>query len=204
MEAYDFRTDDYIAKAQPFAQPILQHLRELVHKACAEVTETIKWGAPFFDYKGTMCMMAAFKNHAAFGFWKGKLLSDPKGVLNIGEGDKAAMGHFRTLKTLEDLPADKTLIAYIKEVMRLNEEDIKVASKGKAAPKPEPQLPDELKELLNANAPAKKQWETFTPSHRREYINWIMEAKTEATRHKRLATTIEWLEGKPRTWKYQK
>jgi uncharacterized protein YdeI (YjbR/CyaY-like superfamily) len=205
MEAYDSRTDEYIARAQPFARPILQHLRELVHKACPEVTETIKWGAPFFEYKGFMCMMAGFKNHASFGFWKGKLMSDPNGIMDKGEGDKTAMGHFRALKTLEDLPANKILIAYIKEAMRLNEEDIKVAPKPKTAPMAEQPVPDELATLLAANPTSRKQWEAFAPSHRREYIKWINEARTAPTKQKRLATTIEWLlEGKQRMWKYQK
>lgn len=204
MEHYDPRIDAIIEKAQPFAKPILNHLRELVHKACPEVQETIKWGMPFFDYKGTLCQMAAFNQHAVFGFWKGALLTDPAGKIITGEGENAAMGHFGKITTIDDLPADKIIISYIKEAMRLNEDGISVP-KAKPAKKQEPAMPDELEKALTGNAQAKKTWDAFAPSHRKEYIQWITEAKTEATRDKRLQTTVEWLvEGKQRTWKYQK
>ncbi len=204
MESYDPRIDAVIAKAAPFAQPILTHLRELVHTACPEVQETIKWSMPFFDYKGTMCQMASFKQHAVFGFWKGALLTDPAEKLIRGTGESAAMGHFGKITSLADLPSDKIIISYIKEAMRLNDDGIMVA-KPKAGSKPELPVPADLAKVLKGSAAAKKTWDAFAPSHRKEYIQWITEAKTDATRQKRLTTTLEWLlEGKNRMWKYQK
>ncbi|HEY0677797.1 MAG TPA: YdeI/OmpD-associated family protein [Chitinophagaceae bacterium] len=201
MPAYDPRIDAYIQKAAPFAQPILEHLRELVHKACPQVQETMKWSFPHFEYKGILCSMAAFKQHCSFGFWKAALLKDEKQLLNR-HGD-TGMGHFGKISSLKDLPSDKILTAYIQEAVHLNEDEIKLVSRTKAAPKKEPQTPPELLSALKKNKAALKTFENFSPSHKREYVEWITEAKTEATRDKRIATTIEWLtEGKIRNWKY--
>jgi len=192
------RIDAYIANAAPFAQPILAHLRALVHGACPEVEETIKWSAPHFLYQGRMfCHMCAFKQHVAFGFWLGKLVAET-GIEN------AAMGQFGRITQLQDLPPKKTLLALIKKAMALNEVGAKSPTRVKAAkPKPALEVPDDLAAGLKKNAKARKTFEAFSPSHRREYIEWITEAKREATRATRLATTLEWLaEGKPRNWKY--
>jgi uncharacterized protein YdeI (YjbR/CyaY-like superfamily) len=204
MQPFDPRIDAYIEKSLSFAQPILIYIRDLVHKACPEVQETIKWGMPFFDYKGIMCNMAAFKQHAAFGFWKGNLLSDPEAKLIVGDGANAAMGHLGRITSLADLPKEKILTGYIKEAMRLNEDGIKVAAKPKVT-KPEIPVPEFVSAALKVHKEAQMQWIAFSPSHRREYLEWIMEAKTEVTREKRLATMLEWLvDGKQRHWKYQK
>ena len=136
------RIDAYISKAEPFAQPILQHIRKLVHKAYPEIEETIKWSFPHFEHKGTVCSMASFKQHCAFGFWKASIMKDPEGILEIK--DREAMGHFNRITSLKDLPSDKVLIAYIKEAVRLNEENIKLPSKPKTPPKKEMPLPVEL------------------------------------------------------------
>ena len=204
MASFDPRIDAYIAKSQPFAQPILNHLRELVHKVCPDVAETVKWGMPFFDHHGLMCQMAAFKQHATFGFWKGNLLDDPAQKLIVGEGENAAMGHLGRITSLADLPEEKILTGFIRQAMKLKEAGVKVASKPKAA-KPEIPVPDFIAAALNADPAAQKHWDAFAPSHRREYLEWITEAKTDTTRQKRLATMLEWLaEGKQRHWKYQK
>jgi uncharacterized protein YdeI (YjbR/CyaY-like superfamily) len=204
MPATDARVDAYIAKSADFAQPILSHLRKLVHKGCPGVTETIKWSMPFFDYEGApLCNMAGFKQHCSFGFWNASLLKDPEGILHVK--DKNAMGHFDRITSVKDLPADKVLVAYIKEAAALNEQGIKKPAPAKKALKAELPEPVELTAALKKNKKAKAAFEAFPPSHRREYIEWITEAKTEATREKRIATTVEWLlEGKSRNWKYQK
>lgn len=204
MPTKDKRIDDYITKAQPFAQPVLLHLRELVHTACPDVTETIKWGMPSFDYKGPMFGFAAFKQHCSMGFWKYKLLKDPKGYLqersNAG-GD--AMGNSGRITSLKDLPPDKAIIDFIKQHMKLNEEGIKVEKK-KPAPKKEIPVPQELFAALNKNKKARDTFENFSPSAKRDYLEWITEAKTDETKNKRLTTAIEWMsEGKSRHWKYQ-
>ena len=203
MAATDPRIDAYIAKSAPFARPILEHLRELIHKACPDVQETIKWGFPFFEYNGALCNTAAFKQHCSFGFWKAALLKDPEGILQVA--DKHSMGHLDKITSLKDLPADKILIAYIKQAAQLNKEGVKMPARTPSAPKKELPAPAELVAALKKNKKAQAAFDAFPPSHRREYIEWITEAKTEETRQKRMATTLEWLmEGKSRNWKYQK
>lgn len=199
MSNHDPRVDAYIAKSAEFARPILEYLRERVHAACPEVEEGIKWSMPFFSYKAApMCMMAAFKQHCSFGFWLSKEVT--------GGGDEDGMGQFGKLATLRDLPSDKQLATYLKKAMALNEAGVKKA-RPKAAAKPAPTLPDELAAALarKQHAAARKTWEGFGPGAQREYVDWVTEAKTEATRQKRLATTLEWLaEGRKRNWKYEK
>ena len=193
------QVDAYIAKSQPFARPILEHLREVVHGACPGVVEEMKWSMPHFTYKGMLAGMAAFKSHCTFGFWKGRL------ILGKDEINREAMGHFGNIRSLDDLPPKRTLAGYVKKAAKLNEEGVKVPRAPKAkAPRPVT-VPADLAAALRRNRKARVTFESFSPSHKREYIEWITEAKREETREKRLATTIEWLEeGKPRHWKYTK
>lgn len=202
MSIYDPRIDAYIEKSAPFAQPILNHLREVIHKNCPDVVETIKWGFPHFEYnKRLQFNMAAFKQHAAFGFWLGSLMRDPMGILERDE--KNAMGSLGRITSLKELPSDKILAQYIKESMQLTDEGVKV----KKAPKKtveEMEVPDYFQQALNKNKKAKTAFESFSPSHRKEYLEWIIDAKREETRQKRITQALEWLtEGKPRHWKYQ-
>jgi uncharacterized protein YdeI (YjbR/CyaY-like superfamily) len=202
MPKIDPRVDTYIAKSADFAKPILLHLRKLVHKACPDVEEMIKWSFPCYEYKGPFCSMAAFKQHAAFGFWKAAVMNDPNGLLQIKM--RGAMGHFDRITSVKDLPSDKIMLAYIKEAVRLNDEGIKLPPRvKKTATKIVP--PAELLAALTKNKKASSTFDQFNPSHKREYIEWITEAKTEPTRNKRIATAIEYLsDGKPLNWKYQK
>lgn len=203
MGKKDKAIDAYIAKSADFARPILHHIRKLVHEVCPEVEEKMKWSFPHFDYKGEMmCSMAAFKQHASFGFWKAALMKDP--VLLETARSEVAMGHLGKLISLKDLPTDKKMTAWIKEAMKLNEQGIKVA-KPKPAPRTELVIPDYFSKALAKNKKAKQVFEAFAYSHRKEYLQWITEAKTEETRNKRMATAIEWIaEGKGRNWKYAK
>ncbi len=197
MATTDPRVDAYIAKSAEFAQPILAHIRNLVHDACPEVVETMKWSFPHFDYKGMMCSMASFKQHSAMGFWKWQLMSASKGA----KADEA-MGSFGRITSLADLPPDKTLRALVKEAMKLNETGAKTP---RPEPKPRPKLvvPEYLRAALGKNKAAKKAFDRFSDSSKKEYVEWITEAKTEATRERRLLTAIEWIaEGKTRNWKY--
>lgn len=199
----DKRIDAYIAASADFAKPILTHLRVLVHKACPEVTETIKWGFPHFDYHGIMCSMAAFKQHAAFGFWKAKLMENYEVVLN--PKGETAMGHFGQIKSLKDLPADKVLLQYIKEAARLNEDGVKVERRKVPTVKKSLTVPTDFKKALAKNKKASTVFDAFSYSHKKDYLDWIAEAKTDETRSKRIATTVEWLaEGKSRNWKYER
>jgi uncharacterized protein YdeI (YjbR/CyaY-like superfamily) len=196
----DKRIDAYIAKAKPFAKPILKHLRELIHTAAPKIKENVKWGMPSFEYKGNVCGFASFKEHVGFGFWKASLMKDADKFLK----DNSGMGHLGKVKSLSDLPSDKKIISYIKEAVALNEKGIKLP-KEKTTAKPPPEAPDYMMKALNKNKKALAAFAEFSPSHKREYIEWITEAKTDATREKRLATAIEWMsEGKSRHWKYQK
>jgi uncharacterized protein YdeI (YjbR/CyaY-like superfamily) len=200
MGTRDPRIDAYIDRAAPFARPILSHLREVVHAACPQVEETMKWSAPHFDYKGIMCSMAAFKEHCAFGFWKGSMI--------VGDQGKSveAMGQFGRIRSLADLPPDDVLAGYVREAMRLNDEGVKPTNRTKTAePKPEAAVPDDLAAALAASEPARAAFDRFSPSQRREYVEWITEAKTDATRQRRLEQAVEWMaEGKQRNWKYMK
>lgn len=199
MGKKDKRIDAYISKSADFAKPILKHLRELVHKACPEVEETIKWSFACFDYKGILCSMAAFKQHCSFGFWKAALLNDPKKYLTA----ENAMGHLGKITSLKDLPSDKILIDFIKQAVKLNDEGVKLPSKPKTNAKKELIVPDYFQKILSKNKKALQIFENFSYSHKKEYIEWITEAKTEETRIKRMNQAIEWMvEGKSRNWKY--
>ena len=163
--------------------------------------ETMKWSVPHFDHHGLMFGCAAFKEHVRFGFWKGALLKDPHRLL-AAMGD-TGMGGFK-VKTLGDLPKDKVLIGYIREAAALNEQGVKVP-RAKKAPKKPVVVPDDLAEALKKNKRAQATFDAFSPSHRRDYVEWITEAKQLTTRQNRVATTIQWLaEGKSRNWKYTK
>ncbi len=203
MTNFNKKIDDYIYKAQPFAQPVLMHIRNLVHKACPEAEEKIKWSFPHFDYKGEMlCSMASFKQHCAFGFWKGSIMKDPDGIL---AKPKTAMGHLGQIKSLKDLPSDKIMLKYIRQAMQLNDEKIKLPARNKLTSESEIEVPDILLKALKENKEANVCWQSFSKSHQKEYAEWIREAKTIETKNKRLATTIEWLkEGKDRNWKYKR
>jgi uncharacterized protein YdeI (YjbR/CyaY-like superfamily) len=198
MPKTDPRTDAYIAKSAAFAQPILRHLRKLVHEACPEVEETIKWSFPCFMHQGMLCSMAAFKAHCTFGFWKGALVLDDQGKANAD-----AMGQFGRITQLGDLPSDKLLLRYIKKAAQLNEAGIKLPKKPKPKAARTIEVPAELQAALNKDKKALSTFEAFSYSHKKEYIDWVTEAKREETRKKRLRTAVEWLaKGKPRNWKY--
>jgi uncharacterized protein YdeI (YjbR/CyaY-like superfamily) len=200
MGTKDPRVDAYVAKSAEFARPILSRLRKLVHAGCPDVEETIKWGAPHFMYHGMLCMMAAFKGHCTFGFWKGKLM---KSLAGNGKSDQA-MGQYGRLMTLADLPKDKIIVEQVKEAARLNADGVK-APRLKPKAKKALRIPSYFLAALKGNPKALATFNDFSPSHKREYVEWVTEAKTEPTRDKRLATTVEWLsEGKSRNWKYEK
>src|ERR1035437_933347 len=206
MATKDKRVDGYIAKAKPFAKPILNHLRRLVHEACPEVQETIKWSFPCFDYKGVFVSMAGFKEHCVFGFWKASLLKDTKGYLKerSNQGGES-MGHLGKILSLKDIPPDKVMIDFIKPAKKLNDEGIKVPKKPKISEPKEIIVPDDGQKAWKKNKTALKTFEGCSPSHKREYLEWITEAKTDETRNKRTETAIEWMaEGKIRNWKYLK
>lgn len=202
MPSIDPRFDAYIEKAADFARPILTRLRKIIHAACPEVDEVIKWSFPNFEYRGSiLCSMAAFKQHCSFGFWLASQMSDPENLFE-SVGEKSSMGHFGKLTTVSDLPSDDVLIRYIHEAMRLIEKGVKIKKEKPAAPK-EPHAPDYFLEALKQNPPASIAYEKFSPSHKKEYIEWITEAKTEATRNKRIASALEMIAvGKSRHWKY--
>ncbi len=199
----DPRIDLYISRSADFAKPILIHIRELVHKACPDVEETIKWGFPHFEYKGPLCDMAAFKQHCSFGFWKAALMKDKTLIANAKS--ESAMGHYGKITSIKDLPSDKKIIAHITDAMILNEKGIKLPPRKIITAKKEIVVPDYFLKQLKKNKKAFTTFENFSPSHKREYIEWVTEAKTDATKNRRMETAIEWMtEGKSRNWKYMK
>lgn len=197
MGKRDPRVDAYIDKSAPFAEPILKHLRKIVHAGCPDVEETIKWQFPHFDYKGIMCGMASFKEHCAFGFWKGSLIFGNK------KAKEEAMGQFGRITSLADLPDEKTLLSYVRKAAELNEAGVKSPTRSKPKKKESVKVSDYFSSVVKKNAKARKTFEKFSPSNQRDYVDWVNDAKREETRKERLATTIKWLtEGKPRNWKY--
>jgi uncharacterized protein YdeI (YjbR/CyaY-like superfamily) len=200
MGTRDPRIDAYIKKAAPFAQPVLIRLRTLIHKGCPGVEETLKWGHPSFSYKGILCGFASFKEHCTFGFWKGSLI-----VGNNKGKTQEAMGQFGRLTSLRDLPAEKVILAYVKEAARLNDEGIMPPRKTTAPAERRLTVPPILINALKKHPKARSNFEGFNYSKKKDYVEWITEAKTEETRRRRLATAIEWIaEGKGRNWKYER
>jgi uncharacterized protein YdeI (YjbR/CyaY-like superfamily) len=204
MGKKDDRVDAYISKAADFAKPVLIHLRRVVHTACPDVEETWKWSFPNFMYKGSiLCTMAAFKSHCSFGFWKASLLPDTDNILT--NRDKDGMGHLGKIESLADLPADEVLIKYIQAGMQLNDAGVKLPPRAKVTEKEkkEMEVPAYFTEALETSPAAKEKFNAFSYSHKKEYIEWFEEAKTEATRNKRMTQALDWIEnGKSRNWKY--
>jgi uncharacterized protein YdeI (YjbR/CyaY-like superfamily) len=195
----DARIDAYIARQADFARPILEHLRSAVHSACPEAEETLKWSMPHFLYKGQMLVgMAAFNAHSTFGFWRARE------VLGETGAERDAMGQFGRLTSVADLPPDDVLHGLIRKAMALTDAGARPA-RPKAAPKADLETPPELESALSANPAARATFDDFPPSCRREYVEWVVEAKRPETRDKRIAQAVEWMaEGKRRNWKYEK
>lgn len=199
MGTNDPRIDAYIAKSAAFARPILKHIRAAVHANCADVDETVKWGMPFFEYAGgNLCHMAAFKAHCAFGFWLGPLL-------NIDARAEKAMGQFGRITSLDDLPAAKEFARHIAQAMKLQDAGAKVPSRARTAEKTALAIPAAFMAKLKKHKKALATFEAFTYSRKKEYVEWYAQAKTDATRERRLAQAVEWMaEGKSRRWKYER
>ena len=193
--------DAYLRKAPAFAQPIIEHLREVVHAACPEVEECIKWNCPFFVYRGPVCAVAAFKAHCRIGFWKAD-------VLRKGPAAAAALASLERVTQVSEFPSRAALTALVQGAVKLNEDGVlaewqKAQQERRKNPVPV-KPPPALAAALKKNARARKTWDAFTPSHRRDYVVWIAAAKTDETRDRRVQQTVEWLaEGKTRHWKYQ-
>ncbi|GGM77628.1 hypothetical protein GCM10010967_06580 [Dyadobacter beijingensis] len=205
MNHTDPRVDAYIVKSASFAIPILEYLRALVHGTCPEAKETIKWGFPNFEYKGSiLCSMASFKQHCAFGFWLESRLSDPHQLLAVN-GDRVGMGSLGKISSMEDLPAEAYLKGFILEAMRLIDSGVKMKKEDKPKEVKELTIPAYVTEALAGNTAAKQVFDDFSYSNKKEYVEWFEEAKTAATREKRVNQALEWMaEGKPRNWKYMK
>ncbi len=193
--------DEYIARAPEFAQPILKHLRELVHKGCPEAEEALKWSTPAFLYhKKILFSMAGFKAHCRFIFWRPEIAKMFGKRGGESDDDGAIVGK---ITQLSDLPSDKEMLSYIREARRLADDGPRATMRKKTAPKPEIEPPAEFAAALAKNKAAALTFQNFSPSHRREYIEWIIDAKRPETRDKRIETALGWLaDGKPRNWKY--
>jgi len=206
-ETFDPRVDAYINKVKPFAQPILEHLRNLVHKGCPEIEETLKWSCPFFQYRGTiLCNMAAFKEHCSFGFWGKEIVAV---LQEAGVHQEEGAGSFGRLTSVKSLPADKLMLGWIRQATVLiasGEHTSPIAARNKVvkAPKATVETPAEFTAALKKDKKAATVFAAFSPSCKREYVEWIVDAKRPETRDKRIATAIEQIaEGKQRNWKYQ-
>jgi uncharacterized protein YdeI (YjbR/CyaY-like superfamily) len=207
IETTNPKVDTYLAKVQPFAQPILEHLRGLVHKACPGVEETIKWSRPFFEYRGAiLCNMSAFKEHCSFGFWGEEIGAVLREAQALRPG---AMGSLGRITSLKDLPSDKLMLGWIRQAAAFvdsGQYTSPIAARHKVvkSPKAPIEMPAEWASALQRNKKAAAAFAEFSPSCKREYIDWIADAKRVETRDKRIATALEWIaEGKQRNWKYQ-
>jgi uncharacterized protein YdeI (YjbR/CyaY-like superfamily) len=194
MPTTDPRIDIYIANSAEFARPILSHLRLLVHQGCPDVEETMKWSTPHFTHRGILCSMAAFTAHCTFGFWNNSLKMP---------GGPEAVSRFNRITALSDLPDDEVMVGLVQEAVRLNE------AGGKRTPQKRPRkpltVPPDLRNAIARNQKAQETFDNLSPSHKREYIEWIVDAKGEEIRSRRVSTAVEWMaEGKPRNWKYMK
>jgi uncharacterized protein YdeI (YjbR/CyaY-like superfamily) len=200
MAQRDRRIDGVIRRAAPFARPILERLREAVHAGCPAVVETLKWSNPSFEHQGLLCGMAAFKAHCSFGFWKHELVAERAGVAGAAQLERLGR-----LTDVSELPPQSALVRLVRLAAKLNEDGVKAPRAKPARPRPAAKVPPDLARALASNARARKHFEAFSPSARREYVEWLTEAKQEATRARRLATAVEWIsEGKQRHWKYQR
>ena len=199
MPNHNPQVDAYIERAQPFARPILQTLRALFHKACPDIQEKLKWGVPSFEHKGIVGGFAAFKQHVSWGLWKSALLDDPTEAMKTRAA--SAMGAGK-LTSVDDLPPDRVVLHLIRQAVDLNERGI-TWPRPKPVRKPPPRVPPDLLKALKSNPRAAVAFKGFSPSHKREYIEWITEAKQPSTRARRLEQAIAWIaQGKPRNWKY--
>jgi len=193
----DPRIDAYIAKAQPFARPILARFRKAMHAGCPGVTETLKWSVPAFEHHGMLGGMAAFKAHCIFGFWKAPLMKTVA-------ARKDRIGRYGRLASIDAMPGEKALIAMVKEAAALNEAGVTLKRAPKL-PKPAPKTPSYMLAAIRKNRKALAAYQAFSPSHKREYVEWIMDAKTDETRARRLQTAVQWMaDGRSRNWKYQR
>jgi uncharacterized protein YdeI (YjbR/CyaY-like superfamily) len=199
MGTRDPRVDAYIDKSADFAKPVLRHLREMVHDTVPEVSEEMKWSMPSFMYRGMLCGIAAFKEHCAFNFWKHSLIVG-------GDRPDDAMGSFGRITSMADLPPDSELRRYLLKAKQLNDEGVKAPRREKSPEeKKEFEIHPEFADALAGNESAARHFDAFSPSKRKEYLEWISEAKTEPTRRKRIDTAVEWIaEGKSRNWKYER
>jgi uncharacterized protein YdeI (YjbR/CyaY-like superfamily) len=197
------KVDAYAEKVEDFAKPVLAHLRALIHATCPDVIEEVKWGIPHFDYNGgMMCVFAAYKKHCSFTFYKDALMSDAR--LKANAGIPAAQHFMGKLTNVADLPSDRELESWIKESMALNEQGMKLPARESKTPK-EVEMPAAFADKLQANPKITKIFESKSASFQKEYNVWIGDAKTEATRDKRIEEAIAWIaEGKGRFWKYAK
>jgi uncharacterized protein YdeI (YjbR/CyaY-like superfamily) len=198
MPTKDKRVDVYIEKSAEFAKPILRELRSIVHEGCPDVEETMKWSMPFFLYKGILCNMASFKEHCAFGFWKASLILETE-----DNQSKEAMGQLGRITSVKDLPSRRKLLGYVKKAMKLHDDGIPSKPKPKAEKK-ELTVPDYFMAAVKRNKKALTTFDSFPYSKKKEYVEWVTEAKSDETRDRRLKTSVEWLsEGKSRNWKYE-
>lgn len=200
MPHKDPRVDAYIAKSAAFARPLLKRIRAAWHKADPAIEETIKWGVPYFQKNGLAGSMAAFKAHVSLGFWRTREMSDPHGLLREGSVMSATR-----LRSIDELPPESVLIEYMREAVALNQEKREKPRTRERKPVKVPAVPADFRKALEKKRKVRERFEGFAPSQRKEYIEWIVEAKQAATRDRRIAQAVQWIaEGKPRNWQYMR
>ena len=198
------QVDAYIADAAPFARPVLEHLRDLVHRAVPEVEEAMKWRMPFFTLNGKILgNMAGFKEYCNFGLWSPEVAALVK--KKSAEPGESSMGRlFGKMKSVKDLPSDKDLLRYIATAAASVQAGKSILQNRKKKPKPEIAMHPEFAAALK-KAKVMKNFEALAPSYRRLYIAWVADAKRDETRARRITQAVKWIgEGKKANWKYDK
>ncbi|MEO9802317.1 MAG: YdeI/OmpD-associated family protein [Reichenbachiella sp.] len=191
------KIDAYLTTVSSEHRPVLELIRKTVNAVDDRIQEDWKWRAPCFSLEGLVCWFVAFKSHVGLNFFKGALIEDIHNAFVESEDEDKGnrMIHFKSIDEVKV----KVIQDYVKQAVLLNEQGIKIDfPKRKTL-----ETPDYLIEALNKNKKAKDVFESFTDAQRKDYIEWLVEAKREETRNKRMTQAIEWIaEGKTRNWKY--
>lgn len=191
------KISQYIESADVKKKEILQRLRDFLNRDDFGLTEDWKWHAPNFNSNGMVCWLAFFKSHVGLNFFKGSLIEDLHGLYDNASMDKG--NRIIKYKTINEIN-ENLLEYYIYEAIKHNKEGAKITSK-----KVEIEVPKDLAKALEKDIMAKDFFTNLAPGYKRDYIDWIISAKQEKTRLKRLETTLEWLgQGKKKNWRYKK
>ncbi|HWB03022.1 MAG TPA: YdeI/OmpD-associated family protein [Verrucomicrobiales bacterium] len=176
----------WMEQLSDFARPMIERIYKIIRKAAPQLEEGIRWSSPTFIGRGLVCSFAAFQKHVTLVFWRGAELNDTTGLLTHGQGRSAMRSaKFTSLDQIDD----KVIRTWVTAAVALDKDPAK--PKPKPQKRPEAAVPKVLAAALSRNPKARGAFDAMPPSHRREYCEWIAEAKQEATVQRRVEKTIE-------------